>query len=527
MNLTKARSYLLRALFGSLGLLAIDLVLPLGWDDQLFQSMALDLLHYHGLPYIGSWAHDFPGIVYIHWLSIIVFGDSHFGFRTFDVLLHIIMSGLLFILLRFWLNDRTALIAVLFYNLRYVAGGFALASQRDTYAMFFLVLGTLLLLRGIRRNSEPLYHILYLGGSGMALALVGSIRATYISFLLVPLLFIRLRSEDRKKDIAAYTVGGLIIAIAFVLPYLFIPGGVREAYIAVFQYNIDIYGPIHSSLHDLLHQIRTQKWFIFAGLLGVLISLNSFLGRRLSVVGTKSLAKPERVLILGYAIRGLASLMVMGKFMPCHFEPIFLILIPFAALFTEGVLIKVSNVYIRRSVVALLLVYAFFRIYPFPLFRSVIENIGNDRLIENLQDASVSEPMFRSSVDRSIANYINKFSPSNARFESCSLTSGIRWLTHRESATRFTTFYPLDMPLPSGLQPQYQLGWRREFIDSLESARPYFIVIGDGPKGSLDWVKETPLAAVHKIKGFDELIGSHYLFDTMIGGFFIYRRNSN
>src|SRR5438477_10582183 len=132
------RKYLFAALVGSLALLLCELLFPLSIDNEIFQSMAMDLFRYHQLPYVGTWAHDLPGTVYVHWFSILLFGGSAVGFRAFDVLMHLAMSWMLFVLLRNWLMARTTLIAVLFFNLHYISN-FWLAGQRDEFAVCALL----------------------------------------------------------------------------------------------------------------------------------------------------------------------------------------------------------------------------------------------------------------------------------------------------------------------------------------------------------------------------------------------------
>ncbi|HEY3874429.1 MAG TPA: hypothetical protein VGM92_03055, partial [Candidatus Kapabacteria bacterium] len=88
----------------SLLLLSTHLALPLSGDNEIYQSMASDLFRFHALPYLGSWDQNFPGIVYMHWVSIVLFGNSAFGFQCLDLLVHVAMSVLLYRILRRWLN---------------------------------------------------------------------------------------------------------------------------------------------------------------------------------------------------------------------------------------------------------------------------------------------------------------------------------------------------------------------------------------------------------------------------------------
>src|ERR1017187_1840168 len=96
------------AIIGAAIILLVTLLLPLGFDNDLYESMGWTLYAYHGLPYIASWDHNFPGIVFVHWTSIALFGASDFGFRLFDYLVHIAMAGFFYRVLRNWLAPKVS-----------------------------------------------------------------------------------------------------------------------------------------------------------------------------------------------------------------------------------------------------------------------------------------------------------------------------------------------------------------------------------------------------------------------------------
>src|ERR1019366_2530731 len=52
------------------------LLLPLGTDNSVYQSMALAFVRFGRLPYLGSWDENFPGIIPIHAVAIVLFGNS-------------------------------------------------------------------------------------------------------------------------------------------------------------------------------------------------------------------------------------------------------------------------------------------------------------------------------------------------------------------------------------------------------------------------------------------------------------------
>jgi hypothetical protein len=99
---------------------------------------------------------------------------------------------------------------------------------------------------------------------------------------------------------------------------------------------------------------------------------------------------------------------------------------------------------------------------------------------------------------------------------------GLYWKTEREPATPFTTIIPLAMRANN--IPDFQQKWRQEFMDSLRSARPRFLLISQSAFGVGDYLEQRPSDFVHQLNGFDTLLRSYYRSDTVIGDWSIYRR---
>src|SRR5688500_2502312 len=94
------RPWLLFVLLGAgAAILLLPLLLfPLSPYNDIYQSMAFAMDQGKGLPYLGSWDQNFPGVVFYHWISIKLFGASDIGFRVIDLLNRVAISLLLFTL---------------------------------------------------------------------------------------------------------------------------------------------------------------------------------------------------------------------------------------------------------------------------------------------------------------------------------------------------------------------------------------------------------------------------------------------
>ncbi len=525
------RRYLIATLAATIALLSLDLFFPLSWDNEIYQSMASDLLRFHQLPYLGSWDQNFPGIVYMHWLSIALFGNSAIGFRLFDFTVHLGMAWMFFSLLIRWLAPRTAFLAVVLYMLHYIANGFMMAGQRDAFAVAFLLMGTLLLFAATKHLERSTAKYFAAIGSGIALTIMFTIRPTYGTFTLVGFAFLLFQDKNRIPLAASYTAGVTCVMLALFIPYAVRAGGIEQFYLCTVRYNLDIYGVIRTPLKLVFKEFWMRKLFFVPGFVGILLAIYPSLRRASSVRAFwQSITPPmlrQRWLFIGYGLSALISLLTMGKFLPYHFEPLMLVLMPFAALGIESLIAAIPGRPWKIVAIASLCIFSLFRVYPLYLATPFAHAILNGEPLEIPQSEMTSaEAGFRSNVDAEVAAYLDKTAPLGEHVACVTLTAGIRWRTAHPCVSRFTTFYPLSMCAPDGTHPEFQQAWRREFLDSLIADKPYYIVLGNGPAEIIDWVRIPPSQSIHDLEGFDSLILPHYQADTTIGGYtFLKRKN--
>ena len=244
-------------------LLLVTLLLPLGFDNDVYQSMGWALYAYRALPYLGSWDMNFPGIVLVHWASIALFGSSDFGFRLFDYFAHIAIVILYYLVLRRWLTKRECLIAIIFYAIHYPSGQWGLAGQRDEYAVFVLLPATLTYLRIFKAppTRQPTTTIVAVGAiliglfSGMAFLF----RPTYIFFSLSFALLLLwgttpkptsaivemgVLKEKKILSTVLMLIGAIFPLAALLTCYAFQPHGLEQLYYSVIRFNLDVYSSI-------------------------------------------------------------------------------------------------------------------------------------------------------------------------------------------------------------------------------------------------------------------------------------------
>jgi hypothetical protein len=518
----KNNKYLWLALAGSSFLLLFQFLLPLSGDNEVYQSMASELHRYGWLPYLQSWDQNFPGIVYIHWLSIIIFGDSIEGFRIFDVLFHLTVSwGLYKVLIR-WIPPSFAALASILYNLQYLMGALNVSGERDIFAAGLLVFATLLLVGSEDKN----YPVISAVVAGLMIGFITLIRITYIPLIAVGAWYLWGERNLRSRKLLAFLSGIAILLIAVILPYVLRPSGLEQLYRSTIQYNAEIWGKQRYSWSLLFDNLRAEKINIFAALIGLFVSTyspSSF--RRLDTLRNRfhAVDRRDRILFLSYTLVGVVSVLAMGKYWGYHFALPFLMVLPFAALGMGFIFALFRTPLLKTIAVVVFLLYIALRVFPTYIVTPIITEIKRGEVHPITAAWSRSkDPELHPILCDTVAAYVERNTPPDGRFECASGLAGVRWRVHRRSASRFTTFYSLILRTPSGGHPQFQQEWRREYIDSLLSAKPTCLVLSTH---TID-LSGSPAVSIHTLPGFDSLVMPQYRYDTTIGYYMIFKRRT-
>src|SRR5581483_7431532 len=457
-SMSNTRLWFLLSLAATAGILAVTLLLPLGFDNDVYEAMGRTLYAYHGLPYLASWDMNFPGIIFIHWASIALFGASDFGFRLFDYLTHIAMAGMYFAVLREWLNPFQRFTAVTLYALYYASGQWGLAGQRDEYAVLFLLIAVLVYFQwyarpGSKRSYGPAVII------GVLCALAFLVRPTYLLFLLsFSIVFARNPFLPLKKSfLSALVVGFVVPTSILVLAYGVERNGIVQLYNSVIRFNLEAYSGISVPVH--LFTIGRAPIYIAAAI-GLF-----FIARKKRSKGMPSStqhAALKRELLICFAVSALLSPIVMGKYFTYHFAPFMMIAIGFAAVGVNRMAEWISLPALRPlSVVSLLIVFAACY-YPRQLIRIFLSELGNEHPVERTYERVLDNSLTGIRAQNDVVAYIDRTLESDRPIEVASFFPSLRWRSGRPMATRFTSLVPLVPAVRS--VPGYVSEWQREFI---------------------------------------------------------------
>src|ERR1035441_7027331 len=156
----------------ALAILLVELLLPLSWDNWIYHTAGWDLAKFGKWPYVGTWYYNFPGMAYIHAVSILLFGPSDLSFRVFDLLFEMGVCCLLILTTRRYLSGFASLITPIIYCLIYTSLGWSAAGQVDAFATGFLLAGLLLIRRAfdalLNSSSQRRRYLLFFGGALLA-----------------------------------------------------------------------------------------------------------------------------------------------------------------------------------------------------------------------------------------------------------------------------------------------------------------------------------------------------------------------
>lgn len=479
-------------------LLSVIFLVPLNSDGDLYQAMATDLVRYGKLPYTGSWDQNFPGIVYVHAVSIVLFGNSDVGFRLLDLLGNLFISFALYKISLRLVSAPVACLVPILYVIYYVSGGWWAIGQRDVFACAFLLGAALLLEVGNRASFKKEFAL------GALIGCATIIRPTYGLFLLLTFLL------DRNWRSFILRCAGFTLPILLVfLPYLF-TGGLDEVYLAIVAYNSSAYATIGESWAQLWERTPIQVIVLACAILGLFIAAWKHEQRKIAV------------LVIG-SITGLVSLIAMRKFFIYHFHVLFSFLIPLALIPLHAILSRWSNKrapWLMTGAVAAIFAIGF---YPRHLARLFLDADGSVRSKVNAVYVQHSiDSSFGRSVDTKLSSYLGV----SRDVELVSVTPAVHWMNELERPSRFTMIHPLTITGKNGIFTPFQERWRHEYIDALRRRRPERIVLADGPQMLMRYIRRSPKDLALEIPGFAQLLNEHYVLDTLIGGYNIYTRNT-
>ncbi len=542
---------LLAALGISMALLTIVIISPLSTDDLVWHSITLDLYRFGKIPYLGSWDQNFPGIMLIHYLAIIIFGEQDLALRFLDVIIQLGFAMLFYKFCRIWLREQTAAIAVVLYVFYYVSGRGSLYTERDVYGIMAIIASLYFVLQSARKpghgqngNTKPMQYMIagLFGGYSIIIRPTFGLACVLIAAFILSAQDRSLRRVQRWMPVLLYTCACALPMMALLLFYFSIPGGMKAFYLATIRFNLDVYSSLHGALPILI------VWIVFfwRGLLLPLALLGWMALRWHSnskassttpasrQPGTlcihRSWTRSERLLYASLLLSFLLIAMIQPNYLAYHFAPFYLLLCPFSAIGVVWTMHYVRGWFLRTCVIAIVgSLYLFFMVGDRREIGGFVQALfdgGNP--FEAAYAHHHSSASFGAVPEREVLHYLALPGNDTGSVEVCSFEPLLRAHLNRAFAGRYVLPTAIALGTKRGTLSKpdytdYQIVWREHYMDSLRSERPIFIIIA---RNTDYWYLHDPYQTyLHTLPGFDSLLQASYRYDTAFGCYQIFRRN--
>jgi len=516
---SRAKSYERIALAIAALIYATTLTYPFNNDNALYAYMA-DLLLHGRLPYLGSWDQNFPAIVGVHVVPLLVGLRSQLAFHVWDILLQLLSSFFAFrILLRFY-NERAALIGVVLAALYYVQQGLWMAGERDTYVTL-LLLGLLLL--ATRPDASRREFFL----SGMLAGLIVLFRPTYGLYGVIlfgwTLLYKKGTTFSASVSRSMLVVLGSLLPVLVVVLIYGIAGGVRELWASVIEFNFKVYSG-HGEQFPLWEPIR----FYLISLLPAAIGIGVWWKRA-----------DRRALTLWLCLFGgsVISLVVLYRHSVYHYHPamvLFLLLSAGGWDLLIGLLSDRSGKTARsKSIIAtagatLVLLFFGFQTLRGNTLQQVLRDLAQGKIhsLKSLYAYYEGSPEFGVPIQMDVGEYLRMHTSPGEQVQMFGPYSFPQYDAKLLSASRFQTAHAILMRgAGDSLQP-FQREWRKEYLAAMIRNKPVYFIVCDAPEAFRQYYGGM---LGHEVLAKDIIeLGSwlreRYTPETKIGAFTLYRR---
>lgn len=487
--------------------------------------MAMDWVRLGRIPYIGSWDNNFPGVICVHAVSILLFGTADVAYRLLDLFLELAFGVFLYRFLLRWFKPHGAALAAVLYVAVYVSGAIDVYGKQDTYGMMAQLAGIALYLPNVK-NGPIHWRSAALGGlvAGISLAM----RPTFLLFIGISALFI-LWSE-RKHILQAIGKSVLCCLCAMVVPaiiiayYSTIPHGVEALYNSLIRFNTDLYVSLDSN---------SKLWWeiLRSGLIIPLCIVAIAGAKKTSEYLRRRPFQAEQLLYATFVLGIFGIVLLMGKYYRYHLAPFFMLLVPLTAAGLEEVLSHIRGD-VRRHITMLVLVFfcTFLTYNPTAPLAFSLGLLTHRNPFSYADSARRTDTVFGAVPESKVRQYVDRYDSIGSPIEVCSFSPFLRDHLQHRPVGAYITFHPLAFRTDAKTTgtPQYtdyQQQWQRAYVDTLRTVKPKFIIMA---RHMPFWyIRDVYDDCLHYLPGFDSLLSSSYRYDTTFGGFQIYRRIGN
>jgi hypothetical protein len=473
-----SRPWVALAIAGYLAvLLGLFLLFPPSPDDAVYDYIGW-IVGNGGTAYVDAADQNWPGMVFLHTLSTLAFGNTLYSYRALDILMLVATTALMAAFLRRYVGSLAAILVWPLYPTMYAAQNRWLVGQRDIVVFPILLLAAWSQMRRLEGGSARLCI-----GQGLWLACAALMRPTFLAMAgLLALADLGLRRSHSRSVSDCVRDQSIVLASLLAGLGLAALGGLASGALAEWwnttvRFNLEVYSAgapgvgMLDSVRDLLHY---WGWLMAISAWGVWVVTR---------------AHREAAGYLGLiAATALVSFLVQRKGFGYHLGTLYPLIAIFAAPAVAWALTSVSRRtgarHLRTIAAAALLVVisgGLARKCSRNLWPEILWVTGNGTRQEVLASADTGEDGFTLADAVDLSDYVRTQVPRDGRFLFWGRPSIINYLAGRRSPTRFASFALVAAPRPS-----FSLfaAWQQELADGLERTPPQLVCLLRDPSGS-------------------------------------------
>jgi len=500
------RTWLGLALLVCALIFSCTLTYPFNNDNTLYAYMA-DLALKGHLPYIGSWDQNFPGIVAVHALQILVSGHSPLAFHIFDIVLQLVGSFLLIKIGERLYDIRAGMLAAILASLYYVQQGFWMGGERDTYVSIMLLAAFYFAMD----RKKP-----FLVGVLCSLAFL--FRPTYAPYAAIFLVWYIWKptlslQTTRSKRVTGFIVGGLVPALILIIVYAYL-GGLKDFWDATILFNFKVYSGSGASF-SFWEPVRFYASSVIAA------------GFAFAYLWKKE--RPTLYLWVALFTASVLSLIMLYRHSVYHYHPAMTMLILLSAIGWIRVTDMIAEGWrpARTLIPAIVLLYFGFTTFRGNTVRHVLVDILKGRIhsLEESYESYEPSPDFGWKVQTEVGDYLLAHTLPNDFVQMFGPYSYPQYRAGLLTSSRFQTLHAITMRGEKDTMETFQQEWRAEYLADMQRLRPKYFIVCDAPEAFRQYYGGRLGHEILKddFKDLGHWLDSTYFAETKIGAFTLYR----
>lgn len=491
----------------------VSLLYPFGRDQGEYAMIAMEVRR-GKVDYRDIFDIKPPLTHMAHGLALSIFGQSMLAIRLFDLIWQCITVVLLVILAESIFKKRLlGLVAAFLYITGYYSFGYWNTAQTDGFLTLLILLS---LLAYIHYKKRGRMWLIVSCGLAIGTAMLFKYPIGILLLFLLMMIFYDYRSDGYKAAISL--VIGCVVPIAIFLLVLVIQGALSD-----FMFTQITYIPAYNV--RIGSQIN-----VFIGILQFLLATPIMLLLFGSMIAFVALSKRRRLeysaLVSLWWLAALVHLAIQNKFYFYHGLPL---LAPGAVMASYVICMIYEKTYTKvpRFIFLSVATFTILSASVLPWFL-VNQKILIDLVTENFKLQNVYTQFgdyesgdYSVQADFEVAAYLKSHTGQSDKLFIWGFEPTIYFLAELSSASRFLYNFPL----------YGAFGWlefRDQLVADLEQNEPKYIVIVQND--AIPWVTGTnndSLAAFLDFQELRNLVSEHYMFETQIEDFYLYRLNDS